>query len=73
MDGNVWEWTSSLYEGYPYDADDGREDLNVSGGRVLRGGSWDNIDGLVRAANRVRINPSGTLSSGGFRCASSPK
>lgn len=38
MAGNVFEWCSSLFRGYPYRADDGRENLNVEGKRVVRGG-----------------------------------
>ena len=52
MAGNVWEWTSSLYQGYPYDAGDGREDPAASGSRVLRGGSFVNNRLLVRCASR---------------------
>lgn len=41
MAGNVWEWTLSLLRSYPYEADDGREDLDLEGMRVVRGGGWN--------------------------------
>jgi serine/threonine-protein kinase len=71
MAGNVWEWTSSLIKGYPYDASDGRENINVSGSRVLRGGSWDFNEWSVRSANRLRNYPDNANGNLGFRCASS--
>jgi formylglycine-generating enzyme required for sulfatase activity len=70
MTGNAWEWVSSLYQDYPYDATDGREDLMASGSRVLRGGSWFNFNiYLLRSAYRLRIDPSNTLNNIGFRCS----
>lgn len=74
MAGNVWEWTSSLYEDYPYDEADGRErDTGDSTDvlRVLRGGSFINATYNLRSANRNRLSPGYVISSYGFRCARS--
>jgi serine/threonine-protein kinase len=72
MAGNVWEWVSSLYQSYPYDANDGRENLSDSGSRPLRGGAWNDVDNDVRSADRFRFVPTNTVNNLGFRCARSP-
>jgi formylglycine-generating enzyme required for sulfatase activity len=66
--GNVWEWTSSLFRPYPYDADDGRESQEASGWRVLRGGSW--MNDLDRARCTARLDGDFLFYNNvGFRCA----
>jgi len=40
MHGNVGEWTRSAYKPYPYKGDDGRNAVDGSAKRVVRGGSW---------------------------------
>lgn len=66
--GNVSEWTSSLDRPYPYRADDGREDLNAPGHRILRGGSWGDNMYYVRAAHRLEVVPPEAADNGaGFR------
>jgi formylglycine-generating enzyme required for sulfatase activity len=72
MAGNAWEWCSSLYESYPYDPDDGRENLETSGTRVLRGGSWDYDRFGARSAFRRRYYPGLLYGYCGFRCCVSP-
>lgn len=77
MCGNVWEWCSSRWGKnwqrcdymYPYDVDDGRENLQDSYARVMRGGSW--FDPLPEAdpANRGRYLPGSRGSNIGFRLA----
>jgi formylglycine-generating enzyme required for sulfatase activity len=71
MAGNVWEWVSSLNMPYPYDADDGREDMNSSGQRILRGGSWNSIDMGILSAYRFNNYPTDSFINMGFRCARS--
>ncbi len=68
MAGNLWEWTSSLYQSYPYDAEDGRENLSGDGSRVLRGGSWDVDVNFARASYRNWGNPDNVSNYIGFRC-----
>jgi formylglycine-generating enzyme required for sulfatase activity len=69
MAGNVWEWTSSLYKQYPYEADD-RENLEATGERVLRGGSFYQKAKYVRCTYRNRHRPDAKVSDYGFRvCA----
>jgi len=71
MAGNIWEWTSTLYQPYPYHNDDGREDLREDAGRrVLRGGSWQSrFTEHARCANRYYANPNFGFMTTGFRCA----
>ncbi len=71
LSGNVWEWTSTIYRSYPYDAHDGRENLyDIESKRVLRGGSWNWIAADARTAARDDYARNLTSSDFyGFRCA----
>jgi len=66
MAGNVWEWTSSLYRKYPYEADD-RENPQDAGERVVRGGSFFQTPRYLRCSNRHSHKPDATVSDFGFR------
>jgi formylglycine-generating enzyme required for sulfatase activity len=83
--GNVWEWTSTIYDTYsknsngdksfpyPYQIDDGREDLDrIEVKRVLRGASWANkTHDFLSAVYRFRDWPNPELdgfNTYGFRC-----
>jgi formylglycine-generating enzyme required for sulfatase activity len=67
MAGNVHEWCLSLYESYPYQADDGRDHLQSGGLRVLRGGSWAAGERAMRCASRRSNYPDNGWSDIGFR------
>jgi len=79
MAGNVWEWTISLWGSdfsepafkYPYDPNDGRENLDADDKtyRILRGGTFNDFPGLVRCAARLWYFPSSRYWDRGFRVA----
>jgi iron(II)-dependent oxidoreductase len=73
MTGNVWEWTASVFDGYPgftvfpyseysalwFDKDH----------RVLKGGSWMTELPLLRCSFRNFWRPRFRIAFAGFRCA----
>jgi len=68
MAGNVWEWTLSDYRPYPYQADDGRDDLILSNTKVVSGGSWRDDEDYLRCAFRGYYLPNYGNHFFGFRC-----
>ena len=75
LSGNVWEWTSTIYDqdAYPYEyiGDDGRESRSSQSQRVLRGGAYDVTDYSAHVANRHPSDPDIKYPSVGFRCVRS--
>jgi formylglycine-generating enzyme required for sulfatase activity len=72
MAGNVWEWTSTLSDLYPYDPNDGREDPETRGERIARGGSWRAFGGNgenIQVDTRLPLDPSYAGLYVGIRCA----
>jgi formylglycine-generating enzyme required for sulfatase activity len=67
MAGGIWEWTTSLDRLYPYHADDGRNDMQAPGRRIIRGGCYVNPHGYARCACRFRMDPLMTNPFLGFR------
>ena len=65
--GNVWEWTGCLYQPYPYNAGDGREDLDAGSERVVRGGAYDEGPLLAHCTWRNGVRSDLRLANVGFR------
>ncbi len=76
MSGNVWEWTRSLWDDYPYptggSAQKQREDLKSGDPRVLRGGAFYFNRRNARCACRNWGNPDFWSGDIGFRVVVSP-
>lgn len=67
--GNVWEWVSSAYRPYPYEAEDGREDVAGAEPRMVRGGSYIHGPGALRCTARHAFLPDAIDPYVGFRVA----
>ena len=74
LSGNVWEWTRSLRQPYPYVVEDGREKLGrgPTDWTVLRGGSWASDESRQRCSARVDVGPGNVSGYLGFRVVVSP-
>lgn len=75
MHGNVAEWTLSTYRPYPYDSNDGRENGNPEGKKVIRGGSYSDRPCNARSAVRLAYPSWQQVHNVGFRvvCEQLPK
>ena len=69
MAGNVWEWTRSPYQPYPYDEADDRSGLEADALWVMRGGAFNDPARLVRASARGAAEPGARRAFIGFRVA----
>ncbi len=67
MSGNVWEWTSSPYQPYPYDAADDRANLDADALWVMRGGHYGDTAREVRTTTRGAADPGARRGFIGFR------
>jgi len=70
--GNAWEWVSSAYRPYPYDARDGRENETPGPVRATRGGGHDSGPDEITVTQRgknLSRNPRAGHHNIGFRCS----
>jgi formylglycine-generating enzyme required for sulfatase activity len=73
MAGNVWEWTRSPYQPYPYDPTDDRANLDADALWVMRGGHFGDPARLVRTTARGAADPGARRPFIGFRVALVPR
>jgi formylglycine-generating enzyme required for sulfatase activity len=67
MHGNVWEWTRSSYEPYPYAEYEQHYDTHDNGEKVARGGSWYDRPKRSRSASRLSYPAWQKVYNVGFR------
>jgi len=67
MSGNVWEWTRSPYQPYPYSESDDAQGLEADALWVMRGGSFSDGPQNIRAAVRGGADPGARRPFIGFR------
>jgi formylglycine-generating enzyme required for sulfatase activity len=69
MAGNVWEWTRSPLQPYPYDESNDRANLGADALWVMRGGGFADPPQLVRVTTRGAAEPAARRPFIGFRVA----
>ncbi|MBY0524352.1 MAG: SUMF1/EgtB/PvdO family nonheme iron enzyme [Gemmataceae bacterium] len=67
MHGNVWEWCSDRFGAYNLDARRDPTGSATGNFRVIRGGGWDSVGYLCRAASRGAFDPAEHRPGFGFR------
>jgi len=67
MHGNAAEWTRTSYAPYPYRDDDGRNELDAGGRKVVRGGSFFDRPERCRSPFRLAYPPWQRIFNVGFR------
>lgn len=72
MAGNVWEWTRSPYQPYPFDDADDASGLDADALWVMRGGGFADPARLVRTTARGAAEPGARRPFIGFRVALVP-
>lgn len=72
MSGNVWEWTASPYQPYPYDPANARATIDQDALWVMRGGHFGDPARLVRTTTRGGADPGARRAFIGFRVAIAP-
>lgn len=73
MSGNLFEWTRSPYQPYPYTSEDDRDNLMEDALWVIRGGSFNDQINNARAAVRGAADPGARRNFIGFRLVLTPE
>jgi formylglycine-generating enzyme required for sulfatase activity len=72
MSGNVWEWTRSPFQPYPYDPTDDSNTAAMDALWVMRGGAFNDGEQMGRATTRGGADPGARRPFIGFRVVLTP-